>query len=224
MAILGITNRTENWKTARHFAPLSEEGTLRLAKRLLIEEEGRDKLRLGDVRLELFWRGMRDHLHKEEQSLKAVEDRLAAIYRNLFRQLRGEVEAFGQFQALKEWNYDVSDERARSKLANNLRNTEIDIVLASQNHLFIGEAKSESKLRGDSKLVLPHQLIRQYVMASILLELRGDGRTVVPFVVGPEGIGKQREVLFMCQQKRSLEQKWLRKENVLTWSDIEALR
>ena len=64
MAILGITNRTENWKTARYFAPLFEHRSVRLARRLLTEEEERATLQPGDVRLELFWYGMRDYFHR----------------------------------------------------------------------------------------------------------------------------------------------------------------
>ena len=68
MAILGITNRTENWKTARYFAPLFEHRSVRLARRLLTEEEERATLQPGDVRLELFWYGMRDYLHQQGEA------------------------------------------------------------------------------------------------------------------------------------------------------------
>tara|TARA_B100002003_G_C13895335_1_gene436428 strand:- start:390 stop:617 length:228 start_codon:yes stop_codon:yes gene_type:complete len=60
MGILRIRNRTENWKTAVHFSPLFGEKSFRLAERLGAEPETRP----ADVKLELFWRGMRDHLHK----------------------------------------------------------------------------------------------------------------------------------------------------------------
>ncbi|MDE2668152.1 MAG: hypothetical protein OXI51_00685 [Chloroflexota bacterium] len=159
MAILGIPNRTENWKTARHFAPLPQHSIAELARQLLPERD-RESLRAEDVQLELFWRGMRDYFHDEQKVLKKEERRLADIYRELFPSLREEVEAFGGFQKLKPWNYDVSGAKGPRRLANNLRNTEIDIVLASSNHLFIGEAKDQSQFRGNSKLALPHQLIR----------------------------------------------------------------
>ena len=94
MAILGITNRTETWKTARYFAPLFGARSVRVARQLLAEEKERAKLHPGDVRLELFWRGMRDHLHKEEKGLKAAEGRLADLYSKLFSSLRGEIKAF----------------------------------------------------------------------------------------------------------------------------------
>ena len=59
--ILGINNRTENWKTARYFAPFfaNEEARLRLATRL----GAPDGTKAGDVRIELFWYGMRDWVH-----------------------------------------------------------------------------------------------------------------------------------------------------------------
>ena len=56
-----IENRTENWKTAREFAPLFRDCNLRLelAKKLG-EPNGTQP---DQVRLELFWKGMRDYLH-----------------------------------------------------------------------------------------------------------------------------------------------------------------
>lgn len=74
---------------------------------------------------------------------------------------------------------------------------------------------------GDSTLILTHQLIRQYVMARILLDLRGDeGKKLVPFVVGEnaKSLQKTAQVEFM------LKQGWMRKENILEWDEIKALR
>ena len=73
-------------------------------------------------------------------------------------------------------NYDVSTKDRMANLGNNLVNTEIDIVLQSPNHLFIGEAKHEMTFGANGRLVLVHQLIRQYVMAKILMDrLESDG-------------------------------------------------
>ena len=58
MGILGIPNRTENWKTADSFVPLSAEARVRLVDRLL---DTPTELQPGTVRMELFWRGLRDH-------------------------------------------------------------------------------------------------------------------------------------------------------------------
>lgn len=225
MAILGVTNRTENWKTARHFAPLFGANSVRLARRLLAHDEGeRVKLRPGDVRLELFWYGMRDHLHGRPDQVREQEEQLADSYLGQFGEVRQQVEKFveaGKLKDLTENNYRASSDDQKRRLRNNLRNTEIDIALESPSHLFIGEAKHESDFSGNSEYILPHQLTRQYVMASILTHVSGRDRTVVPFVVGDSraDLLKQSQVQFMLAPER----KWLREENVLEWSDIEAL-
>ncbi len=221
MAILGITNRTENWKTARHFAPLFGADSVRLARRLLATEEERARLQPGDVRLELFWVGMRDYFDRKQKKLAAEEESLATAYSEEFRDLRGQVESFqrsGRLRPLRDENYLSSPEN-KTKLARNLFHTEIDIVLESPKHLFIGEAKHESDFDGNSAYILTHQLIRQYVMASILAKISNRAITVVPFVVGDSRneLKKQHQVEF------TLREGWMREENVLEWSDIEAL-
>ena len=221
MAILGITNRTENWKTARYFAPLFGANSVRLARRLLGYEGKRAKLQPGDVRLELFWYGMRDHFDRQEKKLAAEEESIAAAYSEEFRDLRRQVESFqrsGRLRPLREENYLAAPEN-KARLASNLFHTEIDIVLESPRHLFIGEAKHKSDFGGNSAYILAHQLIRQYVMASILASVSNRRVRVVPFVVGDsrDELKKQHQVEFMIQQK------WMRAENILTWSDIEAL-
>ena len=68
-------------------------------------------------------------------------------------------------------------------------------------------------------LVLVHQLIRQYVMASILVDRLECDKKVVPFVVGND-VGSLRraiQVKFMCCQG------WLSEENILSWDEIEEL-
>ena len=64
MKILGkaIENRTENWTTARHFASLLQNSYARaeLAWKL---GEPRDTSG-SEVKLELFWKGMRDYVDK----------------------------------------------------------------------------------------------------------------------------------------------------------------
>ena len=225
MTILGITNRTENWKTARHMSPLFGANAVRLAWRLLPQGEGHSTLREGDVRLELFWKGIRDY----EDKHKKIEDKaLADAYSRLFPDLLKDVQAFTgpkQFRQpiTDKNNYDVSMAKGIDKLGKNLRNTEIDIVLQSPGRLFIGEAKGESSLGGNSDYVLVHQLIRQYVAAHVLLKILKMEQVVevIPFVVGNDraDLLKHSQVRFMTEQK-----KWMRKENVLEWDDIEALR
>ena len=236
MAILGITNRTENWKTARHFAPLFGANSVRLARRLLAHEDARAALRPGEVRLELFWCGMRDYFEQIGKKSETEKDTLAEHYSKEFVELRKDIQEFtkkftgrGKLRELKPHNYCLSpqhDEGAipehdpTSKLVSNLLHTEVDIVLESPRHLFIGEAKHESSFGTNSEYVLVHQFIREYVMASILLKLLEQSRTVVPFVVGND----RKDLLNQGQVRFMIDKEWMREENVLEWSDIEALR
>ena len=219
MAILGITNRTENWRTAEHFVPLSGDARVRLVDRLLREPTTLDA---GEIHAELFWRGMRDHFHGARKGLDGQSEILSDHYVDSFPNLRGSVEDFavpGGFRKLKECNYDVSTESRKSKLASNLFNTEIDIVLESPGHLFIGEAKHEMSFHAHSALILTHQLIRQYVMACILLELREQKKEVVPFVVGDSAAAMKKTAQVRFMIKRG----YMSGENVLEWGEIEAL-
>ena len=72
MGILGIENRTENWKTAFNFAPFIEDANLRLklAGRLG-EPSGTPP---SDISMELFWKGMRDFHHPNGRKGMDVAD------------------------------------------------------------------------------------------------------------------------------------------------------
>ena len=215
MAILGTRNRSENWRTAAYFAPLFGYGSVRLAQRL----GERADLRPGDVRLELFWRGVRDYFHQLGTGAADKQETLAGFYSELFPSLKKQIKEFGGdegFQTLQEWNYDVSTSDSKARLASNLFNTEMDIVLESPNCLFIGEAKHASPFGARSEDVLTHQLMRQYVTAQILLKLLGHHHTVVPFVVADRATDakRSRQVQFM------LSQQWLQEDHILEWRDI----
>lgn len=215
MAILGIENRTENWKTAQVFAPLfpqqhrAEDARKRLAERLGVSIPD-----CADVSLDLFWYGIRDHGTRCGWKKNDYIRQCARAYKHLFRELRGCMEK--EFTNLDALHYRVSD---KAKLANNLRNTEIDIVLESQHHLFIGEAKRDEKFGGNKKLVLVHQLVRQYVAATILLDFVGKKKKIVPFVVGDDKkvLHRKKQVQFMIQCLG------MRHDNVLDWDDIRQL-
>ena len=227
MGILGIKNRTENWKTAQKFAPFftCESARARLAQHL-----GEPKSTAGEeVHIELFWKGGRDYI---KQSDKVTDQDFACRYNRMFSQLRSDIEGFSdsqpsnsQLRLPKKWNYDTCVGDKVGKLYNNLRNTEIDIVLESPSHLFIGEAKGEMPLGRNGDLVLVHQLIRQYVMTKILLSFRvAEGcskKKVVPFVVGDKAkvssLKKTAQVRFMIHQDL------LEKKNVLSWDRIDEI-
>ncbi len=205
--ILGIRNRTENWKTARFFTPLFSNGGVHLAQKILKQPENE----IPDARLELYWKGMRDHVYetKEDRNPK----KLAHCYDSQFQSLRDRIEDYGKFRELKSGNY-ISKGNEES-LCNNLINTEIDIVIETPDHLFIGEAKHESNFGANSELVLVHQLVRQYVMAKILVGLRKCEKEVIPFIVG--GSKNNHQIQFMICQG------WMVEDNILCWEEIKAL-
>ena len=200
MAILDIENRTENWRTAHVLAPLVEKPGARvsLASHLVGPDE-----QCGDsIEVELFWKGMRDYTHERQDQNKAdYATRLLALYRHCFPSLRQQVELCAGFRSLKDHNYVIADDECKTKLYHNLINTEVDVVLQTDKHLCIGEAKCSQRLAADSRHILVHQLIRQYVMARILVELKRSDKKVVPFVVGDcrDDLMRTHQVKFMIE-------------------------
>ncbi len=171
---------------------------------------------------------MRDHLYKPKRGYYKVAEEMckkpfAQRYNSLFPGLRDDVKDFqdqgSQFKNLKDWNYDASNADRMVKLFRNLFGTEIDIVLETPKHLFIGEAKHEMPFGAKGEYVLVHQLIRQYVMAKILVDRLECDKKVVPFVVGDniDGIRNFEQVKFMLRQG------WLSEESILSWDEIEEL-
>ncbi len=227
MGILGIRNRTENWKTARTFAPFFDDAELRLVLAEKLSEPSDTKP--DDVHLELFWKGMRDYLNqgRKNEQAKLLRDsttrKLVDSYSRLFPDLRKQIKGFrpigvATLRLPEALNYHVASKNAQRDLGNNLVNTEIDLVLETPGHLYIGEAKHKMDFGRNGSLVLVHQRIRQYVVASILVELTGCAKEVVPFIVRNEPKGREpAQIQFM------VEQGWLKKKNCLTWDDIEKL-
>ncbi len=235
MGILGIKNRTENWKTARTFAPFYGANSVRLARRLL----GPDAtLEPGDVRLELFWKGVRDLIDgrnrgrpkAEKKKFTDYEDEFGASFERHFGGLRAAIKRFIKEQprvlnSLRGRNYTTNGNledgtSTKTKLASNLNGIEIDIVLETPEHLLIGEAKDESNFGTDGSQVLVHQLMGQYVQATVLLDVLKIEKQVMPFIVCDDKAAVMRsgQIQFMLRKG------WLKEDRILTWDDIEALR
>lgn len=222
MKILGIENRTENWKTAQVFCTLSEPQILRLVEKLGGEQE----LSPAQVHLELFWKGMRDYL---EQTKKRKKDSIITSsntqivtdsYKCLFPDLRTRIIGSGLFRKLEAGNYDVSTDERKRRLLTNLISTEIDIVLESPRYLFIGEAKHNEDFGENPRDVLMNQFIREYVMAKTLVDFLRPGKEVIPFVVVTN---KDLKKHGRIQTEFAISQGWMDKDNVLTWDDIKEL-
>ena len=225
MGILGINNRTENWKTVQHFHGLSDAAKVALVRRLEPDETATAK----EIRIELFWCGMRDYVYVERRR-QNLDDLVVRLYERNFASLRGKIEGSRRksgkprFRKPKDHNYAVPvSPPKRKSLVDNVKNTEVDIVMATPDCLFVGEAKDESDLGRKGSLVLVHQLVRQYVTATILVHLSRRPMRIVPFVVTESGkklksMRKAGQVAFM------IEQEWLRKDNVLTWGEVKDIR
>ena len=205
-----------------------------LVSQLLKPLNESEDIQVGCVDIELFWKGVRDYLRKKKFKSKEAATALRQGYLKEFCDLRERIENFNRsykhnkevstFNDLEDWNYDASKPyktRISDKLTDNLRNTEIDIVLDTQDYLFVGEAKQESSLDAKSQYVLVHQLIREYVTAKILVDITCSDKQVIPFVVGDskrlENLRNTAQVRFMVDQG------WLKEENVLSWDCIEKL-
>ena len=224
MGILGIENRTENWKTARYFAPFFKSNSARakLARRLGEPTEPR-----GEIRIELFWRGIREYIRKERLRPEDRFEHFRTVYSQEFCELRKKIEEFSGFKQLKDWNYNGSKKyptkRYGDKLSSNLLHTEIDIVFETPKRLFIGEAKGESSLGANAEYVLVHQLIRQYVMAKVLIGLKCESKEVIPFIVENKAENKPTGMKDTVQVKFMLDQGWLEESNIQTWDCIRDL-
>ena len=224
MGILDITNRTENWKTVQHFHGLSDAAKVRLAQKLG-EPIG---TRPEEIKIELFWKGVRDQMHQDSWGKKSpgekaeLKKEFADRYNRRFSELRQTVESFPDLTTPQEWNYRLVVADKHEKFFNNLWHTEIDIVLETPKRLFIGEAKHESGFGGEGKLILVHQLISQYVTATILLDLLGENKQIVPFVVAD--VDKLASVKNTAQVKFMIAQGWLEGKNILPWWEIIAIR
>ena len=226
MGILGIRNRSENWKTARSFAPFfrNDYASTLLAKQLL-QPFGRDsEVQMGTVKIELFWKGVRDYLKREDLKTREKASEFRQAYSNRFGTLRDEISKFDGFNELQDHNYDASmiyETRISDKLSDILRDTEIDIVLETPERIFVGEARHESGLGTNGNSILVHQLIKEYVTVSILVDLTHSYKQVVPFVIADReklaSIKRTDQVNFMCKKG------WLNKKNILSWDCIKKI-
>lgn len=99
MGILEIENRTENWKTARSFAPFLKDNDLRvnLAKRLLPNP----KTPFEKVHIELFWKGVRDWLHLKGKDEADYASDFADCYNSLFPDCPEKLETSVFFESLR---------------------------------------------------------------------------------------------------------------------------
>ncbi|MBN3136050.1 hypothetical protein E2566_03655 [Pectobacterium punjabense] len=227
--ILGIKNRTENWTTVGHLFDLRNNKLIRY----LMGNNSDDSAPFdngSEARLELFWYGYRDYIFGKNITRNTVK--IDAIYERFLRLFPGLQERVLNFngesnkylRVKKTANYSLEREDAPLRLFQNIRHTEIDIVIETRNKLYIGEVKDSQTFGAHGGLFLPHQLLRQYVMARILVDELGKDLDVVPFVIVNDSTPRndQNKVQLKNGQVLLMENlNYLNMKNVFTWSDIE---
>lgn len=231
VGILGIPNRTENWLTESTLAGIiANDRQNELAAQIIGNVKGTQlSFRKDEVQLELYWKGFRDYCYFKRKNKKCTTfvKQTADRYQKLFPNLRERVEGYYNKwaklgQNLKPSNYHIGDDESIQQLYNNLLNTEIDIVLSAPGYLLIGEAKREETFGANSQHVLVHQLVRQYVMASMVVDMvdsdwkRETKTEVIPFIVG-DNIKKTKQVKLL-QNMGMLDIK-----NVNSWDELKQL-
>ena len=235
IGILGIPNRTENWKTAKTFAPLITLNKQHQLAALVVGNATRERhsFRPDEVCIELYWKGFRDYCKLRGLTSKDTNfiEKTASMYRRLFPHLRDRLEQYNSQAGTNEPILNLSeahnyicgkDSQSSKKLFYNLLNTEIDVVLSAPGFLLIGEAKDEQVFNANSRHVLPHQLLRQYVMASIVASMIEEERKlkmtirVIPFVIG-NNLDKFAQVRVLKYLH------FLGPENVISWERLSRL-
>lgn len=223
--ILGIKNRTENWKTVAVLGPLITYQKQNHFANLIIDAN-HSSFDSKEVIMQFFWKGYRDHWNQISPSGGKEEmiNETAAVYNRLFPDLRNKIEAYNKRVShnkqlrLNETNYVCleSDTRSKESLFANVFNTEIDVVLETPGFLLIGEVKDEQTFGAASKHTLVHQLIRQYVMTSIVLEMKGERKDfkLIPFIIG-DNAKTTAQVACMISLG------YLSEANIITWRELK---
>jgi len=221
--ILGIRNRTENWKTARTISKIiSDKKCGKLASIIVGNHINHcKKYKNDDVLIELFWKGYRDYyyLEKEKSGIgeKEIIDKTYKICDREFGTLQDDINIHkGKLKIDIERNYIFN---YKKDLFNNLRCTEIDVVLECDGYFLIGEAKDEESFGSNSNHILCHQLIRQFVMAKVVIECLGREIKIIPFIIVPDIVAAKNK----GQVKLMQELGWLEEKNVLSWNMIDKI-
>ena len=217
MSILGIKNRTENWSMVNQ---LLGGGISSVAHRLKCALDGGSCFQstTEPLEMEFFWYGYRDYIKSSQSNGKDFYNKMVQRYNKLFPNLRSDIENFvketNDLRPVSGHNY-VANKETSKKLFNNLLHTEIDIILETNDNIYIGEVKDSQNFDAKSKYVLVHQLLRQYVMVSMLVDEINVYKNLVPFIIGNDDSIKRKGQVYLMKRLG-----YLKSNNVLCWPDI----
>lgn len=247
MHTLGYTNRSENALTSEHFQCFDDNNNWDLVTGKLIQLGGLEEHPKSSTKGQIFAHPWRDYLYHEASEAKDdnqfsslkkahrqikqnADSRIVEIYEQEFSDLQDRVFEFERFdhKYLKlSKSYNLKDNSLQ--LCTNVHNTELDVLIADDYNVYVGEAKSEMRPNASAtERMLVHQLVRGYVVVKTWIEYRGlkrpDGNamSVVPFIVANkkdiQSLMGNNQVQFMIKRC------WLRAEHVLDWDTIKELR
>jgi len=247
MHTLGYRNRSENAMTSESFQCFDDNNSWDLVTGKLKHLGGLKDLPESSTKGQIFAHPWRDYLHHEAleakknnkfSSLKKAhlqikqnaDSRIVEIYEQEFSDLQDKVFEFKGFDLkyLKRSKSYNLKENSR-QLCTNVYNTELDVLIADDYNVYVGEAKGEMRSNASAtERMLVHQLVRGYVVVKTWIEYRGlkrpDGNamSVVPFIVAKDedfaSLMGNNQVQFMIKRR------WLKAEHVLDWGKIKELR
>jgi len=228
--MFGVENRSENWRLAKAFID-KKDNFLEYKIADIVLSNCNQKIS-GQLSYEFFWTGFRDYCHSVSIAKKnsALGFRVVDYYQKTFSNLLDNIHQYNITEnnpKLKlnnpEINYVVNEE-TKNIFLNNLYYTEVDIIIRAGSNLLIGEVKSTQTFGSNSKHVLVHQLLRQYIMVSTLVnekqfqEKHNCIFTIIPFVIANRNAERTAQVKIMKNLG------WLVRGNVLNWDFIEAYK
>lgn len=203
--MIPVINRSENNITAKVFVTLFN-CTEKPEKSLILL--GLEKNSCQGFKLELFWKGFRDYAIFNSD----CREKFMVEYKKIIPFVRKAVEAT-KLQ-VKDSFYSAEDE---NKIFNELRNTEIDVVIFTDSRIYIGEAKLKEKLGTNGRNILAHQVIRQRTMVETLKALTRDPREISSFIICDQS--KQKSIIRM-EQIKALGILEGRAPRVITWQEL----
>ena len=248
MNALGFRNRSENAMTSEHFQCFDDNDTWDLVTGKLKQLGGLEGHPESSTKGQIFAHPWRDYLNHEASEAKKenkysslkkarleikqkADSRIVEIYEQEFSDLQGKVFEFKGFDhkyLKRDKNYNLKENSGQ--LLTNVHNTELDVLIADDYNVYVGEAKGEMRPNASAtERMLVHQLVRGYVVVKTLIEYRrlkrpdGTPMLVVPFIVAKGGeinsLMRNNQVRFMIDKLH-----WLKEEHVLDWDKIKELR
>ena len=231
MGILNYPSRSENAMTSQHFQWCEYEDSWSTVVELVSGHK------VDVARGRMFAKPWRDYFHTlgigyKRAAMQAMPA-IAGLYEQLFAGLQQQIFAFEGFSLSvrkgylqEQRNYNPTNHEG---LFRNLYNTEIDVLIEDDSSIYVGEAKGEMSFNANATHhMLVHQLVRQFVTASIWAAYEaavigeGNQKLIVPFIVSDrEKLPKLRnnnQVQFL------LHNGWLSPDKLIAFEDISQLR